>query len=342
MVFKLKDRKTGNELEFSSKEERQKYIEENYEDPNFYQGSLPELVVRTPEAQKAHEARVKALTTDRNNLAAIYRMHDKQAMANPANSYNAALGWINMNASIAGPALSWLASPVFTVGTTVGNVGGYKFGDYISDQVYSNPDQPIKLNTDISVTPRQATAVGTGLVTGLGLGKFLKYGTTERLIGEGAESKVYKKPFGLKVVKHSATPLEDMGYKTADKGFQEHIFKGRGEDGSYIYDQKLVYFPKNKRQVLKALINKMVEKEYYPTLIEGYDDFHFINPVTREAITDLGMMTESGNLTGNQIGWTLNKWFMPQPVIADGGVLSLDDWAAISLRRGGKLRKFSK
>ena len=160
MTFPIFNRSTGETISFNTKQERDNYVSDN--DLSVYQGELPELIVRTPEAQKIHEQRVKDLTVDRNNPEAIYRMHDRQAMSNPASPYNAAKGWIMFNAGIAGTAFNPYLSALGITGDLIGQAIGDKSADYLFD----NPDKEFKLNSDMSLTPRQAMRYGTGFVLG--------------------------------------------------------------------------------------------------------------------------------------------------------------------------------
>lgn len=160
MAFPIFNRTTGETINFNTREERDQYVSDK--DLSIYQGQLPELVVRAPEAKKAHEQRVKDLAADRNNPEAMYRMHDRQAMSNPANPYNATKGWIMFNAGIAGSAFN----PYLSVLGITGDLAGQAIGDKSSDYLFDNPDKEFKLNSDISLTPRQAMKYGTGFVLG--------------------------------------------------------------------------------------------------------------------------------------------------------------------------------
>lgn len=160
MEFPILNRSTGEMINFDTKKERDQYVSDK--DLSIYQGQLPELVVRAPEAKKAHEQRVKDLAADRNNPEAMYRMHDRQAMSNPANPYNATKGWIMFNAGIAGSAFN----PYLSALGIAGDLVGQAIGDKSSDYLFDNPDKEFKLNSDISLTPRQAMRHGAGVVLG--------------------------------------------------------------------------------------------------------------------------------------------------------------------------------
>lgn len=95
-----------------------------------------------------------------------YRAYDQAAMANPANPYNATLGWIGANASIIPLAISGAVAPVATGLGVAGDFLGQYIGNKISDNLFKNPDKPLKLNVDLSPTPRQIMQYGTGFVLG--------------------------------------------------------------------------------------------------------------------------------------------------------------------------------
>lgn len=123
-------------------------------------GTLPTVYVRTPEAQKAHEQRVKDLSA--KTPEELYRVHDRQAMSNPANPYNAALGEIGLFSSIAGASFNpWMAALGY-----VGDTFGQQIGNKASNYLFDNPDKEFKLNSDISLTPRQIMKHGTGFILG--------------------------------------------------------------------------------------------------------------------------------------------------------------------------------
>lgn len=52
MATRVFNKRTGQHQDFNTREEADRYISDNYEDPNFYQGSLPELIVTPAEWQK--------------------------------------------------------------------------------------------------------------------------------------------------------------------------------------------------------------------------------------------------------------------------------------------------
>lgn len=331
MAVRVLNKKTGKYQDFETREEADKYISENYEDPNFYQGELPEVIVRTPEAQ----ARVDNLTADRSTPAARYRRWDRQAMSNPANPYSAAAGLIGMNTSIAGLALPFAMSPIVTTGNVVGNIAGNYLGSRVSERLYSNPDKPIKLNVDTSITPRQILSYGTGLASGIGLGRFLKAGTELHTIAEGSETPIVEgSKLGSKVIKHSTIEPEVMATRTKDKGFLESKYLGKDEHGLYMYSQPRVYFPKNPKLAFRQIAQRIAKNGYYPSKIEGFDERHFFNIPKGEVITDLGEMGEE------QVGWTLGNFLWPKAVIADGAVLSIPEFASITFKQGGTIRKF--
>lgn len=97
-----------------------------------------------------------------------YRIYDQVAMTNPANPYNATLGWIGANASIAPLAISGAVAPVVTGLGVAGDFLGQYIGNKISNNLFRNPDKPFNLNVDLQLTPRQAMQKVTGFVLGGG------------------------------------------------------------------------------------------------------------------------------------------------------------------------------
>lgn len=95
-----------------------------------------------------------------------YRAYDQAAMANPANPYNATLGWIGTNASIIPLAISGTVAPIATGLGVAGDFLGQYIGNKISDNLFRNPDKPFKINYDIQLTPREVMQQGTGAILG--------------------------------------------------------------------------------------------------------------------------------------------------------------------------------
>lgn len=210
MSFPIFNRSTGKTINFGTKEERDNYVTDN--DLSIYQGQLPELIVRTLQSQEAHEQRVRNLTADRSNPESLYRMHDRQAMSDPASPYNAAKGWIMFNTGIAGSAFN---PGLATLGIT-GDVIGQTIGDKISKSL-KNPDKKIKLNADTSITPRQIIRYGTGFVlggaasTGPSLRRFytntrnLQHGFRTRDIEEISSNPIIHKALDSPITEHFLT-----------------------------------------------------------------------------------------------------------------------------------------
>lgn len=140
MSFPVFNKSTGELIDFNTKEERNQYAS----DKIIYQGELPELVVRSPEAQKIHEQRVKDLSAE--SPEELYRLHDRQAMANPANPYNAAVGLIGMNTAIAS------GTPIVATAPTWSPfVAKYIVMPELAAQSWNNLQQAITGNTTSNV-----------------------------------------------------------------------------------------------------------------------------------------------------------------------------------------------
>ena len=160
MLYPLYNKSTGETIDFSTKEERDQYVADR--DLSIYQGQLPELIVRTPEAKAANRQRVENSYYGSNSPAGHYRFLDRRAMSNPANPYDAARGLIGFNAGAAVGAFN----PVTTLLSLGGYYGGNKLGNQIAPVVFDRPDRPIKINEDTYTTPREIMSEGAGFLGG--------------------------------------------------------------------------------------------------------------------------------------------------------------------------------
>ena len=137
--------------------------------------------------------------------------------------------------------------------------------------------------------PRTSLLLNTFLDSAFtyGAGRTYKWGTTPRLIGEGAESKVYTAPFWTKVYKVGLDP-EYVAVKNSIPEFLPYKFEGYNLNGSPIYSQFKVPIPKSlKLKNLSKLYQRLASKGYYPNELFGHVDA--VNPVNGMAITDLGV-----------------------------------------------------
>lgn len=268
-------------------------------------------------------------TSQRQAPEELYRKYDEAAMSNPANPYNAALSWIGNNVSIAPMGIGMVTAPVATVVGLGGDLVGQYIGDRVAGKVLSNSDKPFKVNTDISLTPRSVLKHGVGLIGGLSGAKFGQYGTTERLIGKGAEAEVYSKPFSMWVKKVTSIPPEEMKIRNNTPTFLHSKYLGKIGDYQYLYKQPKAIMFKNPKYTMRAIAQKYAKNDYYPTEIEGLEGPGFINILKKVIANDYGR-TGSG-----QVGWSFNNW-KPGFYTVDAAVQPLDEFF-LTLKKGGKL-----
>lgn len=243
MSFPIFNRSTGETINFNTKEERDQYVSDN--DLSVYQGSLPELVVRTPEAQKAHEQRVKDLSAE--SPEELFRLHNRQAMSNPANPYNAAVGLIGMNTAVAAG-----VPVVATAPTWSPFVAKYIVMPELAAQSWNNLQQAITGNTTSNVISSYLKDKGvsefisnfTGdafnpatWINFAGTGKYTKplFDKVSDIFVKNSLSKANRKFQGFRI----ASKLNKAASKVDSNGFiSQPLFEGdnyyHATKGSYI------------------------------------------------------------------------------------------------------------
>lgn len=260
-----------------------------------------------------------------------FRQDDKAAMQNPANPYNAALGWIGANAGLAGSALGLASAPLVTTAGTAGDILGQYIGNKASSYIYNNPDTPVQLNTDIKVTPRELTQHGLGFIAGTVGAKGMQKGLTEQVFTNGTETPIVKtRPLSLKVTKYSTIPRSEMHGRNNINGFAKTTFRGVSPEGYYVYTQPKLIMLKNPTNALKSLAKRWIKQGYEKISHPNLEGPAFINRRRNEVLSDFG------NNGRNQVGLTIP--FL-RPALADVGRESIKDFFISMQRKGGKFKK---
>lgn len=157
-----------------------------------------------------------------------------------------------------------------------------------------------------------------------GANSFYKWGTTPRVIGEGAEARVVTSPFSPYVTKYTIIPRSDMHIRGMVPGFLRSTYLGRNSLGENVFRQPKVFVSKNYQKPFKAISDKLVSRGYkmytHPNLLEPA----FIK--NGLALSDFGP---------GQIGRT---WY-GKPVIIDMSVETVPDFMVNIEKNGGKLIK---
>lgn len=156
----------------------------------------------------------------------------------------------------------------------------------------------------------------TDIATAAGVPRFYRYANTPKLIGEGAEARVYAKPFSRYVYKYADIEPEQMALKNQVPYFAKNKYMGMSDDNLHIYRQSKLNIPNNPdvefRQIVKGLTHK-----------------HNYNPFTHEFLEGLGLrngdyvLSDFGKTGAGQIGRT---WFTRRPRIIDMAVETVDDF----------------
>ena len=159
------------------------------------------------------------------------------------------------------------------------------------------------------------------LGAGYGGIKLYKWGTTPRLIGEGASKRAYSAPFSNKVYLYGGDP-EYMAAQSELPGALPYKFEYWSLDGEPVHSTKKVRMTKSPG---RRLFQKAVDNDYYPTDIEvdGTTQFAFINPVTHDSFSDI----------------EFGRDFFGKRYFVDPERLSIGNLMA-SFKNGGNIRKF--
>ena len=167
-------------------------------------------------------------------------------------------------------------------------------------------------------------------------GNLYKWGTTPKLIGNGAEAEVYSSPFSNYVIKHSSIPPEEMIRMNRVPGFAKCKYLGTTNDGRYIYQQKKLVIPKDPSKEFNVISDNLVKNNYKRHTHPNVEGRFFTKLSRDEAISDFG---ETGF---GQIGKTR---FLKIPRIIDMALQPIEEFYEMAiLKKGGKLipRNISK
>lgn len=166
--------------------------------------------------------------------------------------------------------------------------------------------------------PRATTLINTGVdaALGHGTGKVYNWGTTPRLIGEGASKKVYSAPFSRKVYSVGGDP-EYIQMQNNVPGALQNKFEGYTLEGEPVFSSpkvKMISGPN------KSFIKKAINHQFFPTEVIGDTETVFINPGTKQVLLDM----EYGR-----------DW-LGRTYAVDPEVLPTDEYFKM-LKRGGKV-----
>lgn len=209
---------------------------------------------------------------------------------------------------------------------------GKSLGDVVSNFVKEN--NPISNNGYFGTLGNYIWDKGSELVRPeYSLYPTIKWGTTPKLIGNGAEFDVYSAPFWRYVKKVGDVSPEEVALKGNIPETISMKFKGQNKNGQYEYTQKKAFIPKvmPKLHERMKLYNKIMEnKEYLPGNYDRQTQMlDFISKDGQTVVTDLGQ----GNIGYRNV---FDYLFKRQPVIIDNSVLPVDDYLAL-FKKGGKL-----
>ena len=284
-------------------------------------------------------ARVEYLTSDVENVSTPertpeltpeqkYRIGDGVAMSNPANPYSSAIGWITGNLGLAASIAGGVTAPLLTFSSMLGDGAGQIVGYKASDFLYRNPDRRIKINENLSVSPRELTrqilGLAGGVTAGYGSHKLYNYGEQYHKIGEGAQSTVYVKnnPFKRNVVLKESTITPSMMDKI--NGLPRVVpskYIGKSANGNYLYEQESV-LPIDTPN-MQEFTRLAKSRNFHKRLFEGDTEHVYHNPNTNEVMLDL-----SGNFGIDKRG---------RQVLYDVGLLDYDEYLPLIRKKGGKL-----
>ncbi len=263
-----------------------------------------------------------------------YRQYDEAAMSNPANPYNATLGWISTNASLIPMAIGGVASPALAGLGIGGNIFGQIAGNKGSNLIYDNPDQEIKLNHDITVTPRWLTQQGLGLLTGGLFGKAGKYGMEEQT-ASGAEAVARWRRWSPYVEKVSTVAPKYEAIRNQLKSYLKTKYLGQTPEGLYRYRQLKV---KPTDKALPEVENQFMKSGMYEKTVTPDGETVYVSPIRNEWITDL-----SGNVGRlSFFNRLLNGSLGTRDVAFDLMSLTPEEGIAVFYKNGGRLRKYGE
>lgn len=151
---------------------------------------------------------------------------------------------------------------------------------------------------------------------GHGINTFYKWGTTQKLIGEGASKRAYSSPFSRKVYFEGADPAYIQEQNNFPGSLQYKLER-------YDIDGKPIYSAPKVRMVSKPsknFIKNAINKQFFPTKVFGDTETVFINPTTQKVMLD----AEWG------------KTLFGKTYVVDPEILSIQDYLGI-LKQGGKI-----
>lgn len=166
--------------------------------------------------------------------------------------------------------------------------------------------------------PRASVLINTGTDIALahGIGKIYNWGTTPKLIGEGANKRAYSAPFSRKVYFEGADP-EYIQTQNRVPGSLKYKLEKYDIDGKPVYSSPKVRIVSRPS---KGFIKRAIKNQFFPTNVAGDTETVFINPSRQQVILDAE--------------WGRNLFGRTYAV--DPEVLSIPEYFSI-LKKGGKL-----
>lgn len=157
---------------------------------------------------------------------------------------------------------------------------------------------------------------GTDLALAHGIGRFYNWGTTPKLIGEGANKRAYSAPFSRRVYFEGANP-EYIKTQNNVPGALKYKLEKYDIDGQPIYSSPKVRIVSRPS---KGFIKRAIKNQFFPTNVVGDTETVFINPARQQVMSD----TEWG------------RSLFGRTYAVDPEVLSIPEYFSI-LKKGGKL-----
>lgn len=213
----------------------------------------------------------------------------------------------------------WLNAlqPSQQVGAIIDGIQGGSYGDYVQSLKEGNSgffsDEFYKQHPELATI---GNLIGD-VATLYGGPKVYKWGNTPRLVGEGAQKKVYSAPFWRKVYSVGGD-LEYIQLQSSMPGANKSKFVGYTLDGQAIHSQPKV---KMIDRPSKGYIEKLIKNHFFPTEVAGDTETVFINPATQTVMLD-------PNYGRTLFGRVVN---------VDPEVLSIPEYFSM-LKKGGKLK----
>lgn len=167
--------------------------------------------------------------------------------------------------------------------------------------------------------------------------KIYKWGTTPKLIGNGAEFEVYSSPLSRNVTKFGSIPPEEIVLKNEVTGTIPMKYIGQTEDGLYGYTQRKAFVPKNfpNKKTMSKLYQRMVDNHWMPAREDsGMLDFVKLEKTSSGIQPKFAVDLGYGNIGFNsRLDWILNR----TPVIIDNSLLDANGYRFLYQKKGGKL-----